>query len=43
MLRQVDIELPADYASAAISLLNERKGNMIDMTAVTKEGGQVRY
>jgi len=37
----VDIELPAEYASAAISLLNERKGNMIDMTAVTKEGGQV--
>jgi len=36
----VDIELPEEYSGSAISLLNERKGNMIDMSAVSKEGGQ---
>jgi len=36
----VDIELPEEYASAAISLLNERKGMLVDMAAVTKEGSQ---
>merc|ERR1712087_578355 len=34
----VDIELPEEYSSAAISLLNERKGSMIEMGAVTAEG-----
>jgi len=36
----VDIELPEEYSSAAISLLNERKGMLVDMGAVTKEGSQ---
>jgi len=34
----VDIELPDEYSGAAISLLNERKGSMVEMGAVTKEG-----
>merc|ERR1719182_104414 len=37
----VDIDLPEEYSGAAISLLNERKGSMLEMGAVTKEG-QVR-
>merc|ERR1719230_1126956 len=36
----VDIELPEEYSGSAISLLNERKGNMIEMLPVTKEGSQ---
>merc|ERR1719183_2265212 len=36
----VDIELPEEYSGSAISLLNERKGSMLDMSAVSKEGGQ---
>jgi len=36
----VDIELPEEYASSAISLLNERKGMLIDMAPVTSEGSQ---
>jgi len=36
----VDIELPEEYSGSAISLLNERKGNMLDMSGVSKEGGQ---
>ena len=35
----VDIELPDEYSGAAISLLNERKGSMIEMSTVTTEGG----
>merc|ERR1719182_717645 len=35
----VDIELPDEYSGAAISLLNERKGSMIEMSTVTAEGG----
>jgi len=34
----VDIELPDEYSGAAISLLNERKGSMIEMTTPTAEG-----
>jgi len=34
----VDIEMPEEYSGAAISLLNERKGRMLDMTAVNKDG-----
>ena len=34
----VDIDLPEEYSGAAISLLNERKGNMIEMAPVTAEG-----
>jgi len=34
----VDIELPDEYSGSAISLLNERKGNMLEMSAPTKEG-----
>jgi len=36
----VDIELPEEYASSAISILNERKGMLIEMAPVTKEGSQ---
>jgi len=36
----VDIELPEEYASSAISLLNERKGMLVEMGPVTKEGSQ---
>ena len=35
----VDIELPEEYSGTAISLLNERKGNMLEMSAANKEGG----
>jgi len=35
----VDIDIPDEYSGAAISLLNERKGQMIEMGVVTKEGG----
>merc|ERR1719230_238802 len=34
----VDIDLPDEYSGAAISLLNERKGTMLEMGAVSKEG-----
>jgi len=34
----IDIELPDEYSGAAISLLNERKGSMIDMSSPTAEG-----
>jgi len=34
----VDIELPDEYSGAAISLLNERRGTMIEMGSVTSEG-----
>ena len=34
----VDIDLPEEYSGAAISLLNERKGSMLEMSAVTNEG-----
>jgi len=34
----VDIDLPEEYSGAAIALLNERKGSMIEMGAVSKEG-----
>ena len=34
----VDIELPEEYSGSAIALLNERKGNMIEMAPVTAEG-----
>merc|ERR1719183_3322098 len=34
----VDIEMPDEYSGSAISLLNERKGNMIEMSPVTAEG-----
>merc|ERR1719230_6939 len=34
----VDIELPEEYSGAAISLLNERKGTMLEMGSVTAEG-----
>merc|ERR1711988_1511676 len=34
----VDIELPDEYSGAAISLLNERKGTMAEMSPATKEG-----
>jgi len=36
----VDIELPEEYSGSAISLLNERKGNMLEMSSATKEGMQ---
>ena len=36
----VDIELPEEYSGSAISLLNERKGQLIEMLPVTKEGSQ---
>ena len=34
----VDIDIPEEYSGAAISLLNERKGSMLDMGSVTAEG-----
>jgi len=34
----VDVELPDEYSGSAISLLNERKGNMIEMSSPTPEG-----
>merc|ERR1712070_1133155 len=34
----VDIDLPEEYSGAAISLLNERKGSMLEMGSVTAEG-----
>jgi len=34
----VDIDLPEEYSGAAISLLNERKGSMLEMGSVTPEG-----
>jgi len=34
----VDIDLPEEYSGSAISLLNERKGAMLEMGSVTKEG-----
>merc|ERR1711988_1379495 len=34
----VDIEMPEEYSGSAISLLNERKGSMLEMSSVTKEG-----
>jgi len=34
----VDVELPEEYSGAAISLLNERKGTMLEMGSVSKEG-----
>merc|ERR1712196_656642 len=34
----VDIDIPEEYSGAAISLLNERKGTMLDMGSVTAEG-----
>jgi len=34
----VDVELPDEYSGSAISLLNERKGNMIEMSSPTAEG-----
>jgi len=34
----VDIELPEEYASSAVSLLNTRKGSMLEMQPPTKEG-----
>lgn len=36
----VDVEIPEEYSGSCISLLNERKGNMIDMSAATAEGQQ---
>jgi len=36
----VDIELPEEYSGAVVSLLSERKGNMIEMSAPTSEGMQ---
>merc|ERR1719182_1160375 len=40
----VDVEIPEEYSGSCISLLNERKGNMIDMSAATAEGQQtVQY
>lgn len=35
---QVDIELPDEYSGAAIGLLNERKGSLVEMSSVSKEG-----
>merc|ERR1719478_394465 len=34
----VDIELPDEYSGAAISLLNERRGSMVEMGSVSNEG-----
>jgi GTP-binding protein len=34
----VDIDLPEEYSGSAISLLNERKGTMLEMGSVTSEG-----
>lgn len=34
----VDIELPEEYSGSAIDLLNQRKGAMLGMSSVTKEG-----
>merc|ERR1719201_115700 len=34
----IDIELPDEYSGSAISLLNERKGAMIEMSSPTAEG-----
>jgi len=34
----VDVELPEEYSGSAISMLNERKGSMVEMSSVTKEG-----
>jgi GTP-binding protein len=34
----VDVELPDEYSGSAISMLNERKGSMIEMSPVTPEG-----
>jgi GTP-binding protein len=34
----VDVELPEEYSGSTISLLNERKGNMVEMAPVTAEG-----
>merc|ERR1719478_329791 len=36
----VDIELPEEYSSSAISLLNERKGMLIEMGSPNAEGSQ---
>ena len=34
----MDIELPEEYSGSAIDLLNQRKGAMLGMSSVTKEG-----
>ena len=34
----VDIELPEEAAGSAIDLLNQRKGNMLDMSGANKAG-----
>uniref|UniRef100_A0A7S3ARZ6 Tr-type G domain-containing protein n=1 Tax=Haptolina ericina TaxID=156174 RepID=A0A7S3ARZ6_9EUKA len=34
----VDIDIPEEYSGACISMLNERKGTMVEMGSVTKEG-----
>lgn len=34
----VDVELPEEYSGAAINLLNERKGSMLEMSPVSAEG-----
>jgi len=34
----VDIELPEEYSSSTINMLNNRKGSMLDMSTPTKEG-----
>mmetsp|Transcript_109973 Transcript_109973/g.211661 ORF Transcript_109973/g.211661 Transcript_109973/m.211661 type:complete len:671 (-) Transcript_109973:191-2203(-) len=34
----VDVEVPEEYSGAVIQMLNERKGNMIEMGTVTEEG-----
>jgi len=34
----VDLEMPEEYTGSAIDLLNQRKGNMVEMSPPTKEG-----